>query len=183
MPQLIFNGQPVPFSQQQAYYQSTIGPVATPPTGSKTRRGELDGHRAAVDEGREIHLRRLGGWSIGGHDAPPICPDGSYLKIVVFTPNCLAHALVQNGPDGRNDTSQSACTTNGRCPVGYDPILQARIEVKYPRASTDSGKVAFSSGPYWTMHTDWFNGWDHTTLDRFVNGCVNRGVDCGNTMP
>jgi hypothetical protein len=33
------------------------------------------------------------------------------------------------------------------------------------------------------MHADWFNGWDHATLNSFVQGGIDANIDCGNTVP
>lgn len=183
VPQLVFNGWPVHFSEQQAYYQSKIGAVATPPTGLELVAGNSMSTAPQSTSVVKFTCSGSAGSVVGGQSAPPVCPSGSQLKVVVFTPNCLAHALLVNGADGHNDTAQAAYATNGQCPAGYDPIVQVRIEVKYPPGIDGRGTVAFSSGPYWTMHADWFNGWDHATLNTFVQQCVNVGVDCGNTVP
>jgi hypothetical protein len=190
VPQLYFNGTPVSFSEQQAYYQSGAIPyVNTPPTGLELVAGN---HHATGPQSTKIVKFTCSGAAgsvIGGHNYPPVCPTGSELKIVVFTQNCLAHTLIVNGADGVNDTSQATYANNGVCPAGFDPIAQVRIEVKYPAGIDGRGTIAFSpdpgSGlsPYYTMHADWFNAWDHTTLDNFVRGCIDAGVDCGNTMP
>ena len=190
VPQLYFNGTPVSFSEQQAYYQSGGLPyVNTPPTGLELVAGN---HHATGPQSTKIvkfTCSGSAGAAIGGHNYPPVCPTGSELKIVVFTQNCLAHALAVNGADGVNDTSQATYANNGVCPTGFDPIAQVRIEVKYPAGIDGRGTIAFSpdpgSGlsPYYTMHADWFNAWDHTTLNNFVQGCIDTGVDCGNTMP
>src|SRR4029077_1894233 len=137
--------------------------VNTPPTGLKLVAGS---HRATGPQSTSVvkfTCSGAAGSTIGGLDHPPVCPSGSLLKIVVFTPNCLAHTLLVNGADGVNDTSQATYATNGACPAGYDPIAQARIEVKDPAGVDGRGTIAFSpdpnSGlsPYYTMHADWFN--------------------------
>jgi Domain of unknown function (DUF1996) len=180
VPQLIFNGTPVSFSEQQAYYQSG-GPkyVYTPPTGFEVVAGNA---HATGPQSTSIVKFTCSGGAAGATNYPPVCPSGSLLKIVVFTPNCIAHALLTTA-HGKNDTSQTTYATNGVCPSGFDPIAQVRIEVKYPAGVDGRGTVAFASGPYYTMHADWFNAWDHTTLDAFVQGCIDTGIDCGNTMP
>ena len=181
VPQLLFNGTPVSFSEQQAYYQSGgLSYVNTPPTGLEILGGNS---HATSEQSKNVVKFTCSGGVTGSFTAPPVCPAGSLLKIVVFTPNCLAHTLLANGADGKNDTSQSTYAVNGSCPAGYDPIAQARIEVKYPTGIDGRGTISFASGPYYTMHADWFNAWDHNTLDAFVQGCIDTGKDCGNTVP
>jgi hypothetical protein len=190
VPQLYFNGIPVSFVEQQAYYQSGGLPyVNTPPVGLKLVAGN---HFATAPEPKSIVKWTCSGSAgavVGSSTAPPVCPAGSLLKVVVLTQNCLAHALVVGGADGDDDTSQATYASGGQCPVGYDPIAQVRIEVKYPPGVDGRGLIQFSpdpnSGlfPYYSMHADWFNAWDATTLNNFVQGCIDAGVDCGNTMP
>lgn len=183
VPQLYFNGFPVPFLQQQAYYQSKIGPVSTPPAGTELIGGNAKATAPLPTQIVKFTCSGDAGKLIGARTAPPVCPDGSMLKVVVQTPNCLDHAVVVS-PDYVNDTPRSAYADQaGHCPPGYDPIVQARVEVKYPPGVDGRGLITLSSGPYYTMHADWFNAWDHRTLDRFVQLCVNTGTDCGDTMP
>ena len=191
VPQLYFNGSPVSFSEQQAYYQSGNQPhVNTPPVGLKVVAGNH--HATGPQSTRVVKFTCSGsaGSTIGGLNYPPVCPAGSLLKIVIFTPNCLAHSLVVNGADGLDDTSQATYAVMGVCPTGFDPIAQVRLEVKYPAGVDGRGTIAFSPdpgsttlSPYYTVHADWFNAWDPTTLNNFVQGCINAGIDCGNTMP
>ena len=100
------------------------------------------------------------------------------------TPNCLDNAHF-NDPSGINDTpfTTYAFQSGGTCPTGYLPLPSVRIEVKYPAGVDGRGTITLSSGPYYTMHADWFNGWDHNTLDDFVQNCINTNTDCGNTAP
>lgn len=180
VPQLIFNGTPVSFVELQAYYQSGgLSYVNTPPPGFEVVAGNA---HATAEQSKNVVKFTCSGGGFASQTSPPVCPSGTLLKIVVFTPNCLDHTLIGTA-DGKDDTTHTAYATNGVCPSGFDPIVQARIEVKYPAGVDGRGTVAFASGPYYTMHADWFNVWDHTTLDNFVHGCVDAGVDCGNTMP
>ena len=189
VPQLYFNGKPVSFSEQQAYYQSGgISYVNTPPTGLELVAGN---HLATGPQSTSVvKFTCSGSIGVGALTYPPVCPTGSLLKIVVFTQNCLAHTLMVHGADGKNDTSQATYAVSGVCPPGYDPIAQARIEVKYPAGVDGRGTIAFSPDPgspalmpYYSMHADWFNAWDSTTLKNFVQGCIDAGKDCGDTMP
>lgn len=41
----------------------------------------------------------------------------------------------------------------------------------------------FSSGPYWTYHGDWENGWNQAKLQALVTGCLDPDVDCGFLTP
>src|SRR6202790_4938292 len=191
VPQLYFNGSPVSFSEQQGYYKSgNQRYVNTPPVGLEVVAGNHHATGPQPTNVAKFTCSGSAGSTIGGLAYPPVCPAGSLLKIVIFTPNCLAHTLVVNGADGRDDTSQATYAVKGVCQTGFDPIAQVRIEVKYPAGVDGRGTIAFSPdpgsatlSPYYTVHADWFNAWDPTTLNNFVKGCINAGIDCGNTMP
>ena len=184
VPQLIFNGTPTPFVEAQAYYDSTVGAVKTPPSGLELIGGNA--HATAPLSTNIVKWTCSGsaGSTVGARTAPPVCPSGSTLKAVVQTPNCLADAEFKH-PGGVNDTpfTTYAFLNGGSCPSGYDPLPSVRIEVKYPAGVDGRGRITLSSGPYFTMHADWFNAWDHATLNALVNGCIDADVDCGNTVP
>lgn len=39
-------------------------------------------------------------------------------------------------------------------------------------------RVSFSSGPWYTAHADFLNGWDEAALAALVNGCLNKVGTC-----
>ena len=184
VPQLLFNGTPTPILQAQAYYDSNIGTVQTPPTGLEIIGGNA--HATTPPSTNIVKWTCSGttGNTIGAQTAPPTCPTGSLLKVVVQTPNCLADTQFNN-PGSINDTPYTtyAFQNGGHCPTGYQPLPSVRIEVKYPPGIDGRGTITLASGPTYTMHADWFNAWDHNTLNAFVQHCINTNTDCGNTAP
>jgi fibronectin type 3 domain-containing protein len=46
-------------------------------------------------------------------------------------------------------------------------------------ASDSNIKLSLSSGPYYTMHADFWNTWNQAKLDDLVASCLNVHVDCG----
>ena len=38
--------------------------------------------------------------------------------------------------------------------------------------------VRLSSGPFYTMHADFFNAWSQTVLRRLVQRCIHGGIEC-----
>ena len=48
---------------------------------------------------------------------------------------------------------------------------------------TDPIDITLSSGPYYTMHQDFFAAWDPFTLQSLLDRCINALVDCGKNPP
>ncbi len=48
-----------------------------------------------------------------------------------------------------------------------------------PRSDGTNVALVLSSGPYWTMHADFWNTWKQKALDRLIDRCLRRGVNCG----
>jgi hypothetical protein len=72
--------------------------------------------------------------------------------------------------------------STGACPTGSTTLGQVQIHVHY--GSNTSGfqtgsKLNFTSGPYYTFHGDWMNGWKQTKLHSLVSGCLDINKDCG----
>jgi hypothetical protein len=48
-----------------------------------------------------------------------------------------------------------------------------------PRSDGSNVVFELSSGPYWTLHADFWNTWRQRVLDRLIDRCLRRGVNCG----
>ncbi len=76
----------------------------------------------------------------------------------------------------------------GACPAGFPrvlPKLSQRIHLGVMDPLTPSGDVAvtLSSGPFHTMHADFWNTWQQPRLDQLVAECLNAHVRCGGVEP
>jgi Domain of unknown function (DUF1996) len=82
----------------------------------------------------------------------------------------------------------------GVCPTGFPhllPFVRFRLHLGImnpcagatPCTPTDAPdaniKLSLSSGPYYTLHADFWNTWIQTRLDNLVASCLNRHVNCG----
>jgi hypothetical protein len=38
--------------------------------------------------------------------------------------------------------------------------------------------VKLSSGPFYTMHADFWNAWNQRSLRRLVDKCLHAGIEC-----
>lgn len=79
--------------------------------------------------------------------------------------------------------------STGACAVGDTTLGQVQIHVHYGSGTKGfqmGSQLNYTSGPYWTFHGDWMNGWDQTKLQALVSGCLDVNLDCGfltNTAP
>jgi len=72
--------------------------------------------------------------------------------------------------------------STGTCPAGTTTLGQVQIHAHYGSGTTGyqaGSRLNFSSGPYWTLHGDWSNGWDQAKLAALVSGCLDVNRDCG----
>jgi hypothetical protein len=73
--------------------------------------------------------------------------------------------------------------STGDCPAKR--LVQLQIRVHYGAGPSHPGfqrgdLLTFSSGPWWTLHGDFMNGWRQPKLDALVDGCQNApNVNCG----
>ena len=97
------------------------------------------------------------------------------VAIIKF-PYCEGAAGLEYGVTGNT----------GACPVGDTTLGQVQIHVHYGLNTTGfqtGSKLNFSSGPYYTFHGDWMNGWVQSKLDSLVAGCLDTDKDCGFLTP
>jgi hypothetical protein len=105
----------------------------------------------------------------------PWCWDGRRLD----SADHVSHVIYP--PDGRH------------CPSGHPeviPLVSLRAHWGIwdpcdgrrpcgPRSGDDQLKFRLSSGPYWTLHADFWNTWRQRELDRLVARCLRGGINCG----
>jgi Domain of unknown function (DUF1996) len=85
-------------------------------------------------------------------------------------------------------------SARGACPGGFPhllPFVRFRLHLGImnpcagatpctPTEAPDSNiKLTLSSGPYYTLHADFWNTWVQARLDNLVASCLNRHVNCG----
>jgi hypothetical protein len=114
--------------------------------------------------------------SVGGKPTMPVdCKTGIMTLHITF-PSCWDGVMVQGDAIAAGHVKYPA---GMKCPAGFTralPILIERFE--YPVGSSSSG-IAFSSGPAYTAHADFWNTWDQDKLTSLVNNCLNLNRNCG----
>lgn len=138
----------------------------------------IAGTSRATSEAAQPKLGREIYWgcsdnSTGKLKAPPNCSTGT-ISLHVGFPNCW------NGlKDPRNDTPNVVYPSSYACPPTHPRVLPRVIfRLEYP-VGTSSAGITLSSGPYYTIHGDFWNTWDQAKLRTLVDSCLNAGKDCG----
>uniref|UniRef100_UPI00117B70F5 DUF1996 domain-containing protein n=1 Tax=Kineosporia sp. R_H_3 TaxID=1961848 RepID=UPI00117B70F5 len=128
-------------------------------------------------------------WNAGGAATAsvPRCAPGDFVTMTLDFPQCW------NGRDldSADHKSHMSYPVGGRCPASH-PVAVPVItyNVLYPvRAGADTSRWRLSSDTYpdslpggYSVHGDWFDGWDPAVKQTWTDGCVRRPVTCGSHM-
>jgi len=164
------------------YLGSNAGTVETIPPGLQM----VGGNRDATTPAENPHIR----WNCGqteavktpDRDAPYDCtPWASYAFVdgvvaVIDFPSCW------NGTGLRPE--DVAYPVAGACPSGFGhliPKLSERVHlgVMDPNHEDDTLALTLSSGPWYTLHADFWNTWQQERLDQLVADCLVARAHCG----
>ena len=118
----------------------------------------------------------------GGHNPSiPSCPVGNSLTFVVVFPQCW-DGINLDSPD---HNSHMAYGSGAGCPSSHPvPLPEITINVHYTITEANSGAFLRLSSDQnslpggYSLHADWFNGWDNGVNKTFVGECVNKNIDC-----
>ena len=83
---------------------------------------------------------------------------------------------------------------DGVCPSGFEHRLPAVRMVVHlgildpcagdaacrPVGAGDNVTLTLASGPYYSLHADFWNTWHQSSLERLIERCLNEHVECGN---
>jgi hypothetical protein len=165
------------------YYIGTPGAtVETIPPGLQM----VGGNRAALSAEENPHVK----WYCGrtAEDKTPVeaAPyDCSPYRSKGFVDGVIAIIDLPNCWDGAGLTPDHvAYPVGGLCPSGFGHVLpklseRLHIGIMNPMAADGSVALRLSSGPYWTMHADFWNTWQQERLDELVDQCIAPHVHCG----
>jgi Domain of unknown function (DUF1996) len=132
----------------------------------------------------------FGRWSCNGvtsKSIPTNCPVGSELEFQLDFPQCW-NGVDLDSPDHR---SHMAYATPGvGCPSSHPkpiPVISFNIfwDVTETNATThwrlSSDMYTNAPGGY-SMHGDWFNGWNRDIEDQWIKHCVQPPGNCSNVL-
>lgn len=108
--------------------------------------------------------------------APPTQCNSGVMVVSVTFPNCWDGMSL----DSADHRSHMAYPVSGQCPRSH-PVVLPRLEsfFRYPVGPGPIGEISLSSGPWYTIHQDFFNGWRPEALSFLLARCINAGRDCG----
>jgi hypothetical protein len=180
MPALYKDGVRVQPKNTAFYYRqkSPPGTVVQPfPEGLKMIVGNAHAHSPAENPqlGTTI-IFKCGPGSGVDLPAPPTQCDSGVMVVSLLFPQCWDGVNL----DSADHRSHMAYPVDANCPASH-PVVLPRLETffRYSVGTGPIGTITFASGPYYTVHQDFFNAWEPTALQKLVTKCLNTEVDCG----
>ena len=120
---------------------------------------------------------------------PSNCPVGGTIEMVIMFPSCW-DGLNLDSPDHKSHMSFTVWDKINKavvCPASH-PVALPQITEKISYKVTEAGSTArwrLSSDNYGTdkpggfsIHADWFNGWDPKVQETWVKNCLQASRDC-----
>jgi hypothetical protein len=182
-PTPFLNGQQIRPTVMRIYYIGGGGPdIETIPAGLQM----IGGSKLAQSPDENPHVRWYCGRRTGV--ATPIMAtpyDCSPWRQYPFVDGVVAIIDLPSCWDGTGLTPEHvAYRVGGGCPADFPHVLprlseRLHLSVMNPLAPDGTVSLTLSSGPYWTMHADFWNTWQQERLDELVAQCIDAGVHCG----
>lgn len=198
------HGERIEYVEPLFYYKTgyhvPASSIEAPPEGLRMIAG--DAH-AAAPQGTHVVKFRCASWQperrwfdpgdpLDHVDYLPDCPQDDLLEVRVVFPQCW---------DGQNLSAQDHSSHmaypreaeppiagTGACPASH-PVAIPEISYNFAiyvtsETGTPSSWRFSSDGPDVTapgvsLHADWMNGWDKSTMDKIVENCLRPARECG----
>jgi hypothetical protein len=177
IPAVIKNGHRVKPTDGDFYYRARtepLGAIRAFPKGLKIIAG--DSHATRPQDTRVI------GWSCfrsAGTERPRMRDCGSAdVKVLIHFPSCW-DGVHKDSNDHKSHMAYSVKTGDGRrgCPNTHPvPLPELSYSIRLP--FHNGRHVHLSSGPFYTMHADFWNAWNQRVLRRLVDKCLHAGIEC-----
>jgi Domain of unknown function (DUF1996) len=187
------NGRPVAPTSILIYYKSSRVPAAyiqAMPAGLRMVAGDMTSASAQTSILADWECEN-GNNSIVSGSIPTGCGVDGDLKMVIGFPQCW-DGVNLDSPNHKSHMAYAGANTPSSCPASHPvPLPEITYIVRY--RVIDTAALAFwrlSSDMYGTsipggfsIHGDWFNGWDQTTKQTWVTNCTHNAQDChGNLL-
>ena len=163
VPTLINDGAMVsPTGVEITYRKSVSAPVVAHPAGLMLIAGS--------SKATEAQATSIVSWSCSGSNAagtadPTVCRNRQNLVATIRFPECWDGVNL----DSADHKSHVRYASNGVCAAGTVALPQIEMRINYPRQTAVS-TLSLASGSIFSMHADFFNGWNQRRFERQVAG-------------
>ncbi len=165
---------------KSGYTRSDPSQIAVPTPGLRMIAGDKNATPGSPQTDKKAYFSC---YAYPGNDQPYImdCPQGSILEMTIAFPSCWDGQTLDS-PDHK---SHMAYAIND-CPATHPVILpDISFHFRFPiNSSSGTAGWRLSSDMYdpsaqggYSLHADWFNGWDPTVMERWVKNCEAQ-FDC-----
>ena len=161
VPTLINDGTMVrPTGVEIIYRKSVNAPIVAHPAGLMLIAGSS---KATTAQATSIVSWSCTGSNAPGSTAPSACRNRQQLVATIRFPECWDGKNL----DSADHKSHVSYASNGVCAAGTVALPQIEMRVIYPRQATVS-TLSLASGSIFSMHADFFNGWDQRRFASMV---------------
>ena len=100
------------------------------------------------------------------------------VKVLIHFPSCWDGLHTDDSHDHRSHMAYSVKVGDRHvCPNSHPvPVPELSYSIRLP--FHNGRHVKLSSGPFYTMHADFWNAWDQRVLRRLVDKCLHAGIEC-----
>jgi Domain of unknown function (DUF1996) len=184
------DGTPLKPSEILVYYKSSnLGNVKPYPAGLRMVTGDMKATEPQTKA--RVTWACLTPTGSGAYikNIPAICPVGNTIEASIDFPNCW-DGINLDSPDHKSHMSYITWNNDLRkneCPKTH-PVELPMLAEKVKYLVTEAGSTArwrLSSDNYGTdkpggysIHADWFNGWDQKVQETWVKNCLQANRDC-----
>ena len=178
MPALLRNGVVVRAIAGHFYYRGinqNLGAVKPFPPGLKVIAGNANA--------THLQSTRVVAWSCQGSSGTGRatmrdCGSGGHVKALIKFPSCW-DGVHKDSANHKSHMTYATRLGGGRrgCPRGHPvPVPELTISISFPVRSGAGVKLA--SGPFYTLHADFFNAWNQTALKNLIQNCIRANKEC-----
>ncbi|MDP9241871.1 MAG: DUF1996 domain-containing protein [Actinomycetota bacterium] len=185
-----------PLRQRIYYFGNAGGSVQTIPEGLKMIAGDHDAASPAANPNVSWNCGGSSPSSAHPYNCSPYAGGNATVDGVtgyVDFPQCWDGVNL----DSSDHVSHMAYEGSGGCPADH-PVLIPRLRLRVhfgiwdpcvgatpcgPSDPDTNVKLTLSSGPYYTLHADFWNIWKQPALDALVSECLNAHIACGEPTP
>lgn len=178
MPALYRNGKLIRPSAGHFYYRGqhkNLSATRAFPPGLKIVAGNS---RATRPQSTRVVAWSCQGSSGTGQATMRDCGSGGRVKVLIKFPSCW-DGRRKDSPNHKSHMHYATRLGGGSrgCPRTHRvPVPELTMAISFP-IRNGSG-VRLASGPFFTMHGDFFNAWNQTVLNALIQRCIRTNGSC-----